>query len=100
MASIFDPVDPPAVSDGDLKRRVGVFFAAMERGDLPCPPLPPGWFRCFTCRREFPKAVPEAEALEEYRRRFAGEPDPEPDTPFIVCDYCNTVIAEDQGVPL
>jgi hypothetical protein len=96
--SIFDPVDPATVSVAYLKERTGLLFAAMERGEVPDMPVAPGWFRCFTCRREFEKGKPDAEAEAEYRRRFGN--DPAPDGQFTVCDDCNRIIAQDQGVPL
>jgi len=94
--TIFDPVDPATVSVGYLKRRTFLLFAAMERGEVPDMPLPPGWFRCFTCRREFEKGRTEEEVLAEHRRRFGKDPD----EPFTVCGDCNLIIARDQGVPL
>lgn len=94
---IYEPVDPNAVSAAYLKRRVSLLFAALDRGELAELPVRPGWFRCFVCRRAFEKGVPDDEAAEEYRRRFGdGEPDPL----FTVCDDCNRIVSEDQGVPL
>lgn len=97
MTGIFDPVDPAVVSVAWLKERTGLLFAAMERGDVPDMPLAPGWYRCFTCRREFEKGKSQAETEAEYRRRFGRDPD---GGQFTVCDDCNRIIARDQGVPL
>jgi hypothetical protein len=94
---IFAPIDPSTASVAYLKERTGLLFAAMERGEIPDMPLSPGWFRCFTCRREFEKGVPDEEAEAEYRRRFGGG---DPDDRFTLCDDCNRIIADDQGVPL
>jgi hypothetical protein len=96
--SIFDPVNPATVSVACLKQRTGLLLAAMERGEVPDMPVAPGSFRCFTCRRESVKGQSDEDAEAEYRRRFGGEPDP--GTPFILCDDCNRIIAQDQGVPL
>jgi hypothetical protein len=100
VAGIFDPIDPNTVSVGYLKERTGRLFAAMDRGRIPDMPVAAGWFRCFTCRREFEKGVPEEEALAEYRRRFGKTAADDPADQFTVCDDCNRIIAQDQGVPL
>lgn len=99
MTGIYDPVDPGTVSVACLKRRVGLLFAAQDRGDLPDLPVRPGWFRCFVCRRELEKGASDEDAVAEYRRRF-GRASPEPGSLFTVCDDCNRIVAEDQGVPL
>jgi len=94
---IFAPVDPCKVSEAYLKRRTGLLFAAMDAGRIPDLPLAPGWYRCFVCRRELEKTVPEDEAQAEYRRRFG---DGGPEDQFVVCDDCNRIVSADQGVPL
>lgn len=97
---ILDPVDPATVSVAYLKERTSRLFAAMERGELPDAPLPPDRFRCFICRREFGKNWTDEEAGEEYRRRFGRAPEDAPGGLFTLCDDCNRIVAEDQGVPL
>jgi hypothetical protein len=97
VTGIYEPVDPGTVSVAYLKKRVGLLFAALDRGELVSPPVRPGWFRCFACRRELEKGWSDAEAEAEYRRRFAGG---EPDPLFTLCDDCNRIVSEDQGVPL
>jgi hypothetical protein len=93
---LFAPIDPATVSVAYLKERTGLLFAAMERGEIPDMPPPAGWFRCFTCRREFEGGATDEEAGEEYRRRFGGAPGER----FTLCDDCNRIIAHDQGASL
>jgi hypothetical protein len=95
---IFEPVDPNTVSLRYLKERTRLLFAAMERGEVPDMPLAPGWFRCFICRREAVKGVTGDEEQAEYARRFG--PVPDPGGQMVVCDDCNRIVAEDQGMPL
>lgn len=95
---IFSPVDPATVSTAYLKQRTGLLFAAMESGRMPDLPLAAGWYRCFVCRREFEKTVPDDEALAEYQRRFG--PGRSPEDMLIICDDCNRIVSEDQGVLL
>jgi hypothetical protein len=86
--SVFDPIDPKTVSIAALKRRSSQLFAAAERGEDPAGPVRAGWYRCFLCRRESRKGVPEQEARAEYERRFPGHEPYDPGSLYLLCDEC------------
>jgi hypothetical protein len=97
---IFDPIDPNAASRHYLKQRTGRMFAALDRGLIPDMPVAAGWFRCFVCRREFEKGQSGEDAAAEYERRFGQAIEDAAEAPFAICDDCNRIVSEDQGVPL
>lgn len=98
MTGIFEPVDPTTVSAGYLQLRTALLLAAYDRGLVPDPPVPSGWFRCFTCRREIRKGQSDRDAAAEHR--FGEAVDDAEELLFVICDDCNRVVSEDTGVPL
>lgn len=65
------------------------------RGVAGSPPPEAGWFRCWLCRRVLPKKWTDEEARAEFARRFPGN---ELDERFTLCDDCNCITSESEGV--
>lgn len=84
----FTPVDPLSLTLRELRDRVYALTAAGVHSHST--PLPPEHYRCCICLRTERKGWSDAEAADEFTRRFPQE---ELDTRYTVCDACNIIIS-------
>lgn len=93
--SVFDPIDPNGLTIEELQERIRLILALDEQGATPDQPTPPGYSRCYVCRRISFLTRTLEEAMGASEKRFGYRTV----NPVIICGECDLIISRKMGMP-